>query len=258
MDAICINQAQSALTERAAQVARMREVYVNCERDIFWLGDQHDNVVRMVDEINEHFELSPEALSPSPAPTLRSHKNQPEPSKTTKAPNKRGLFLALSTSPVWMRVWIMQELCSAPKIVLQCGETRLDWRLIETLLKDQLSHQDNIPSSRLLRIREERRISATKDVKDSLIGVLTRFRSCLSTDARDRVFGLLGLARNDVEIKVDYTKRFEDVFIDLTKSLMEPCRNLDIMIDREWLHFPGRERDSTRYIVSLHNLGSAI
>lgn len=51
--------------------------------------------------------------------------------------------------------------------------------------------------------------------------VLCRFSSNTCVDARDRIYGLLGLVYKDERIKVDYTRSNPEVFFDTVDKLLE-------------------------------------
>lgn len=70
--------------------------------------------------------------------------------------------------------------------------------------------------------------------ESTLLDVLARFRHTESTDPRDMVFALLGLASNTLGIKADYHKPKRDVYIDVARTLIDYSANLDILCQSAW------------------------
>ncbi|KAF4629520.1 hypothetical protein G7Y89_g8627 [Cudoniella acicularis] len=73
-----------------------------------------------------------------------------------------------------------------------------------------------------------------KLAKAVFLVLLERFRHCLATDERDKVFALLGLAssssvRGNVKVIADYSKSAVDIFTSLTRQYINRQKNLDIL-----------------------------
>lgn len=206
IDMLCINQ--NDLSERGHQVGMMRDIFQKATLVVAWLGpDYNDSSVAMEDYRGQ----------------LRSLRN----SDYEWEDDQRYFDLQLNfrrflSRPYWSRVWIIQELCVAQRILLACGKRTVPWEIFQaeaqgdpersahpTYLQLTLS-MDNfqvlIPYS-LMELRTKLQSS-----KMSLGSLLTFSAQSLSTDLRDRVFGLLGMATGDSigGIVPDYT--------------MSPCR----------------------------------
>nr|CEG02308.1 unnamed protein product [Fusarium pseudograminearum CS3220]CEG02964.1 unnamed protein product [Fusarium pseudograminearum CS3487] len=254
VDALCINQ--SNISERNQQVALMREIYSKCERDIAWLDPvvgvaftsddiyNDPKLAQMEASIKEGMELMNtiiekdrntlgELLAPYHDGGYRLEYNEEV--------RLRDLF---DLPFLWKRLWVMQELSLAPKLVLICKGAELDWDSLSALLKDQPyldafhmgdSHAFYLPvwSDLFVRIKlieDQRRLfSSPGQVSSKLMDVLTRFREMESTDPRDRIYSLLGLATDDHGIHADYTKSVPDLYRTTTISLINLSGNLDIL-----------------------------
>ncbi|KAI9149079.1 Heterokaryon incompatibility protein [Paramyrothecium foliicola] len=161
------------------------------------------------------------------------------------------LYYMLSLPAVWNRVWVMQELAVAPKIQLVAGSLTLDWETISAFLGDS-PYADAFHSvfshgsvgrialtlfSGIQAIDHQRRIM--QEVKagngeSKLLDVLARFRSKLSSDPRDKIYGLLGLTTDTLDIKPDYEKTTQQVYIDATRSIIDHAGHLDIICQSPW------------------------
>lgn len=64
--------------------------------------------------------------------------------------------------------------------------------------------------------------------------VLARFRFTDATDARDKIYALLGLASDRLGIDPDYRRSVRDTYIDCSKALMERDGNLDLICQGPW------------------------
>ncbi|KEY70831.1 hypothetical protein S7711_08531 [Stachybotrys chartarum IBT 7711] len=170
--------------------------------------------------------------------------------KMLLGPRARGALKAVLTSAsVWKRIWIMQELSRAPRILLVAKRTSLDWDRISGFLGDTpyadafhatFSHGYAGPMMRRIFhnvqiVDHQRRILRDETAGPSkLLDVLARFRTCRATDPRDKIFGLLGLATDDVDIKVDYRSSTAQVYANVTAALINHMGNLDIICQGPW------------------------
>ncbi|KAF2759826.1 hypothetical protein EJ05DRAFT_311340 [Pseudovirgaria hyperparasitica] len=167
----------------------------------------------------------------------------------------------------WFRTWTVQELCLARKAVFICGTRNIPverligahlfgtaylWSItasfdVEKLMKDpQLLMKlqkllNTVPDARpgimmgMYRRYQNRINSEVPPLR--LIQVLVRTHARSSpkadlgaTNPRDRVYGLLGLAEDAIELdlKVDYGSSIEDVYIDTALKLLMH-RDTDIL-----------------------------
>src|SRR3981189_706837 len=62
--------------------------------------------------------------------------------------------------------------------------------------------------------------------------VLTRIH--LGTDPRDKIYGLLGLATDNLDITPDYRKSPQEVYIDVARAQINSTQNLDIITQSLW------------------------
>lgn len=231
IDAICINQADDA--EKAVQVAAMRNIYLNAEKVIVWLGaneDESEMVLQNMDAFLEWgLKVQTSGLTPENEgwPLLN-----PPPDNLCFA---LGRFLA---RPWFHRVWVVQEMLLAREAVLVCGNRFVDWDVFcravllmnENGLAHMLSNMYGVASplvsvaianlGELHRLYQKRResLSAVDFVKLLKMG---RFRKV--TEQVDRVYGFLGLVDNELRVaaapfinyspesKRDYWRAYADI-----------------------------------------------
>ena len=157
-----------------------------------------------------------------------------------------------SYAQYWRRAWVVQELSCAPCMILLCEGEELNWQLVSTFLRNQpyadafhYSYSHGSGVSKLVQdtfrwalqaehqrwiLQNSFRPNTTYDVqKSTLLDVLARFREKKSSDPRDKVYALLGLVSKDHGIIVDYSKSMEELFQEVTMSIINRSRNLDII-----------------------------
>jgi hypothetical protein len=131
VDAICINQGD--VNERNHQVAHMQEIYSGAEGVIVWLGPADSTIelaVSFIHDLCEHFRGhgiffgDNVDLRDSPAADFDLAL------KKVTANLYRQKWCAvveMLLKPWWTRVWVIQELASARRAILQCGKLNLPW-----------------------------------------------------------------------------------------------------------------------------------
>ncbi|CAH0017190.1 unnamed protein product [Clonostachys rhizophaga] len=218
IDMLCINQ--NDISERGHQVGMMRDIFQKATLVVAWLGpDYNDSSVAMEDFRGQ----------------LRALRN-PE---YEWEDDQRYFELQLNlrrflSRPYWSRVWIIQELCVAQRILLACGKRTVPWEIFQA---EAQGDPERSTHPTLMELRTKLQSS-----KMSLGSLLTFSAQSLSTDPRDRVFGLLGMATGDSigGIVPDYT--------------MSPCRVFCCAIRAI------RHRLSSRHVTAVEEtrIGAAV
>ena len=178
IDAICINQADNK--ERTEQVELMSMIYRCATRLVIWLGEQADDsqlAMKLVEEFGTR------------------QKVQATVDVEIAALNK---FLK---RPYWDRIWIVQEIVigaaggKADKTQVICGKERITWSCLTSGMnfiesQRKLGRLPILGLQKLLSLEEARRTGAT----GSLLSWLIKTRNKQSSEDRDKVYGLLGIA----------------------------------------------------------------
>ncbi|RDW56543.1 heterokaryon incompatibility protein [Coleophoma cylindrospora] len=277
VDAICIHQTDDA--EKSNHIGYMSEIYRRCTTDLLWVGEQHeiiDNAVVAMEYYGNLLRLDE---------TLRNYYTD-ENYGTEKAKEEKKLENYLqclfADLAVWKRVWIVQEIAFAPSVLLVAGHSMLLWEKVEDFLDaDAYVEQYGIPDafhgpfSHDISVRSwangaiaypqimshQRRVVRDSGQGDgsSLLDVLARFRYTDSTDPRDKIYGLLGLVSEKLDIEIDYSRSVNDVYMDCMKRLIEHSQNLDLLCQTPWELYGNKDRstDLPSWAIDFANPGNS-
>ena len=278
VDALCIDQGNN--NERRYQVGLMRQIYSNCQSGLVWLGRDAGSVLSRAMTLLAKMEgCDIESLGYEGNPWEWDFRRQHSESKPKilydlTQEDWDALTQLLVQNPIWKRVWIMQEISLAPKVLLTSESRSLDWSVVESLLRMGRHHTDayhhsfshgtpiTITSSLTAQIIKTQRELCRQNIDEpgsSLVDVLSRFRSTLATDPRDKVFGLLGLTSNDLGMSADYSKDINVVFTDVAARLINHDENLDLICQSQWQSFgsPERRADLPSWVPDFTSLGQS-
>lgn len=246
VNAICIDQ--SNIDERSRQVQLMKDIYSFCIRDLIWLGEANDCTEGKLNTLVHMKSLNLRR-------TDRGYKqfNNMIALRDLAADRKDNLYFDICSIIVfpdlWGRVWVMQEIACCPEALLVIGHLTMSWTILSSILDHSgapdcyhlnFSHQtfaqdvwDAFGKTQV--IEHQRDILRSVDpVNSTLLDVLSRFCATDSTDPRDKIYGLLGLATDDHGIIPDYRKSVQDVYIDVARSQLNATHNLDLITQSLW------------------------
>ena len=227
-DAICIDQSNRG--EVADQVGKMRHIYAGAQIVRAWIDCN-------VDPTSEVFQTMPNVRS-GETETMRPYDQQ----FWSPVAN-------LLQNDYWKRLWVQQELILAQEVLIHCQTVVLESQLVQWLLQlpsdvadlfrltadsattsldNMINGKDDWPFYE--GIRYARSFIAQRDkvsqspfnlrslpiefIVGSLISLFSTTTSLKTSERRDRVYGLLGIAL-DLEagdIAVDYALPFERVY----------------------------------------------
>jgi len=216
VDAICINQRD--ISERNKQVKRMTNIYKLAYRVVAWLGKEEYNSTQALATL-QHIG---DQLEHTQTGRLVRTPGAEEPDLWMNAccssyddPTWQALLGILERS--WFyRLWCWQEInLSSRHTVLQCGHDQIRWTVFQRAVLC-LHNKERLPSV----IFRERcrhiaylRADATQQPMSVMLD-LSRSKGC--GDARDKVYGLLGLTAPlfNSSVKTDYSLPVEQVYRD--------------------------------------------
>ncbi|TKX24571.1 hypothetical protein C1H76_3180 [Elsinoe australis] len=258
VDAICIDQQNNA--EKSNHISYMSKVYTHCKSDILWLGTE-DRIIHNATAAMAHFgnlwglndQLRKRFISEEDRARIKQYEE-----------SIKDLFAAPA---VWKRAWIVQEVAFAPKIMLVAGHSTLQWEEVESfLVADEYIKKYGVPDafhgpfSHDFSIRSwaggkiaqpqimlhQRKIThgLVEKYKSTLLDVLARFRHTQCTDPRDKIYALLGLVEDDLDIVADYSLELKDIYMDCMKRLMEHDQNLDLLCQAPWKIHRNKDRET--------------
>jgi hypothetical protein len=181
IDALCIDQEN--IEEREYQVKRMGHIYSRANRVVSWLG-----------------------IDPTVALWLQF-------TQAGKYDYSAGRD-SFQFSPYWERAWITQEMALARRISFMACKTILDSDQLPTL-------KDSLKLERWTELMKSFTYLRTISRETSLFQLLSRSLDKKCKYPRDRVFSLLTLCWDGVNVDVDYT--ISDVF--LAWKILNSCNH---------------------------------
>jgi hypothetical protein len=241
VDAVCINQAD--VSERTSQVRMMQEIYSSAECVVVWLGPADPSDAPALELLKTIY---------APWATFR-HNGRDLPLFTGTTPQGQDAELgakvpdayfdalaAFLMRPWFSRIWIVQELLMARKVVIWCGDATLDqFPVLETaarLMQMWNCHtrlqiattalaDPEVQAKGRLKLVCAGRLEALKAVREQgnqgIIYLLLLTRCFDATDLRDKIFALVGLASDVDEAFVDYSKSCEEVLTQLSRVVLD-------------------------------------
>lgn len=255
-DAISINQQNSS--EKAEQVQLMTRIYKKAESVAIWLGPRSadsDLGMELIEKVSDGADFPQEITKRTSAPF--SEKNF-------------AAVVALFDRDYWHRLWVVQEVFNAKTIEVHCGPTMLPWEAFQTasavfrnhrrvlersfhprysnnfykarsgayskvLIHEGPGSLDGIGTRAKFRDGDS---SPDHVVFRDLLEVLRHCRRKLSSEPKDKVYGILGVLSQRIrsKIKVDYNIPVKDVYIHIFRTVVEKTRSLDVLCDS--IHFP--------------------
>lgn len=203
VDAICINQEDPI--DRAAQVSKMSFIYQNCRRVIVYLGNE---------------EPHPKTYRPrQPLATIRIEQ----------------LELALRTR-YFSRVWVIQELLLSPEALIPIKDVDylVDNRTASVLEKRNPSWDWHHTSAPWL----QHMTAGAPFSEDEIFRALKQTCSSKATDPRDKIYGVLGLLKQDnrrdlnqFSITPNYSISFLEAFVSLCNYYLSTTNNASLFLN---------------------------
>jgi hypothetical protein len=260
-DAICIDQSNDA--ERGDQVLLMREIYRNAACTVCYLGPKAKTtriVYSMLEELAHDARTleAPAKLEMDAVPTFFHHLPV-RPAKTPLSEKYAGdsTIVAMAGSVWWHRAWTMQELVLSSNAVMTTGRYTMDWATFCTAVDHGLNLQIwgpvnfgfsmnpvVVPYLSLRTLIEQRRYHRVHGLGApavDLLHLLTNSRHRSSTDARDKVYSVLGLLRDrypkalDPEradaLKIELGYGYDVIYVyrRMCQELILKSENLDVL-----------------------------
>jgi hypothetical protein len=228
IDAICIDQ--SNIGERNQQVRLMSAIYQQAQRVLAYLGEASDDSDLGMDFVLEDAVSIHRTGRPSVglSPDISS------------SPLQKAIDRILER-PYFERIWILQEIVFAKEVLIVLGDRSVDWRAFSAAVyyvnKNKQLHlgpryRGKPPRAVFYRDESTKWSNHQKsntDKPDSLLSFLKDTRHCKSSDARDKIYALLGMTLEKNDFFPDYSVSIRDTFILLTKSFITRDKNLDVL-----------------------------
>lgn len=230
VDAICINQ--SDLEERSQQVQRMKQIYSSAQIVLIWLGEAEPaGAVPLVDLLFTLAEIHDSKESNSAhtllEPTGSSNLGLPE-----RSAAQWHLLNKLFNRPWYRRAWVLQEISVAKACVVVWHDELLPWRVIAQAAAITLRMPYLAPTtSPFVLEMENMRIRLAGKSNVPLQDVLRTASMLNSTDPRDKIYAMLGLADVHYAHRIipNYKCSVKELYTHTAHVLIEADRNLDTL-----------------------------
>lgn len=205
IDAICINQLDDE--ERAIQVGKMARIYEDCQRVVVFLGR---DVVRKEPGRYPRRRKLGDALRPD--------------SETGELTNAEDIDIAsILRKRYFKRVWIIQELILAPRVVIQIDDVQL-W--VDPRASLYPGRWDLTPVPWFIYLTQ-------KQLEESSIYDLLRTTwKNEATDIRDKIFGVHALLRDpecSKALQPDYTLSCLEAYIGVFAHLLIHEKRIEVL-----------------------------
>ncbi|KAH7077887.1 hypothetical protein BKA63DRAFT_376351, partial [Paraphoma chrysanthemicola] len=140
------------------------------------------------------------------------------------SPKKADAVLALCERPYWKRIWIVQEIMLAKKATIWCGNKQVSWNKLQQLMADLQTVLDRgraLHTIAVLQVLDSpaavviRAKSNWDGSPQPLTKLLELYRSQQSTNVRDKVYALHGLACDSAGIAINYEIHPKDLLVEV-------------------------------------------
>lgn len=210
IDAICINQED--LKERAVQVGNMRSIYCGACQVVIYLGESDDDSDSVMRHLQDRFE---------PIDYPRRDTFIPNPSKEE--------WQRFSSRAWFTRTWVLQELYSAKQVEVRCGRVSVSWEALEDYYRSYRSSdhrlQFRVPAvHKVMAFASRDRRPSGDETGQRLLKLLVETRQCLSSDPRDKLYGILPMLGTDRDLpflRPDYHRPVNELFTDIALFLYD-------------------------------------
>ncbi|KAM5349768.1 hypothetical protein ACJ41O_006273 [Fusarium nematophilum] len=249
-DAICINQADDI--EKTHQVNMMKNIFTQATSTTLFIGDYEADAREPMDYPPFSKDIKPDSragvetacalirkLAENKHIYYLDWENDPLylPSNSFRIwYHATECIRSLVMQPWWSRIWTVQETVLPAKPTVQYGAITLSWKLFGQAVDNLLGHFDRRCCNMKARpiVSEEPPIVTFYNKACSierrrsqplpLSTTLSLFRDRIASDPRDKVYGVLGLARDEAVragIEADYTIGPVDSYIQVTRKLIQ-------------------------------------
>ncbi|XXG95846.1 hypothetical protein Hte_002117 [Hypoxylon texense] len=243
-DALCIDQKNKE--EQWCQVQLMARIYMKAELVVAWLGPEAEDSSLALDLLQEVSEVI----------------NQPEAmDKLIASKHRQNHFTALVhlfERDYWRRLWVVQEVLNARSVRVLCGTSSLPWKTYtdasEAFKLERHSRQldrcfpgwhwisqQRLPYATILGSLGPASIHDLRIYKyaeaNSLLEVLRACRQKLTSEPKDKVFGVFGILPKDVRDEFpNYSASLKEVYINVVDFILRSTGRLDVIC--EAIYYP--------------------
>jgi hypothetical protein len=229
IDQVCINQLDIA--EKEQQIPLMELIYTNATNTVIWLGDEDGQDPNLAFDTMEYvyarLQMSEVQITPDDFQRLDF--------PPTDHPSWRAVRLLLQR-PWLFRLWTVQEAVLSRNLYVKCGDAVASWddiaawcyvwqncgllRWLETYDLQDRSLAGVSDSKRRLppggaiinSLQADRLQNQMFQDKEYLLNSLVRTRYAQATNAKDKIYGVLGIAKSDIVPDYSPTRTAREVY----------------------------------------------
>lgn len=262
VDAICIYQTD--LFEKSYQVNLMGQIYSKAKMVIAWLGAEERGshlaaaLLENLSNARRRLEMWRDGIraTKDKRSYLEVIWNDPHAARSL-----RGLG-EIFRRPYWERVWIIQEISKAQKVDVRCGKLRMD---LEVMLYAGSLHTDMSERTRALlaavsEFRAQEQSEAGRMSRMSLMQALLTSRHSCATDQRDKVYALLGLARDSLHLipMPSYAESCQQVYEQLSASIISSGQRSNAILLASKAPLSYRHPDVSSWAIDWANMAYTV
>jgi hypothetical protein len=260
IDAICINQ--SDLSERSQQVQIMRHIFQRAYVTMVWLGEERDDSDRAMDAIQR---WGAARVTHGDVKSIVQNISDPFDSRDFEAVSK------LLERVWWRRVWALQEVVVAKSVFLLCGDKVLNWDYLQLAYQPWndlfLPANASVASIRdttsvtgiimnrywVIAVFHRGMWAVDNNSQFTMLGLLHSCNFYDSTDPRDKIYALMGLAQDAADFDPpNYTKSVVEVYINLARRLIQRDGDLRLLCNAGSAAItPSPEYPEAAYVLQL-------
>ncbi|KAH7312129.1 heterokaryon incompatibility protein-domain-containing protein [Rhexocercosporidium sp. MPI-PUGE-AT-0058] len=262
VDAICINQED--IPERNIQTKKMRAIYQHAASVAVFLGlENNRSATAML--------LARDLNACASADEVRKLVGDPKQKESIES------LVRLFRRQYWWRIWVIQEVSSARKATVYCGDDEISWTDLQRvcdLLKEANDELQSLfykqPSYiRTLTFGGPRGLQLSRFSPNisapPLLELLLSHKSKKSTDPKDKVYALIGVSESfDAFGTIDYSQSLREVYTHTARHIITSSQRLDVICvkqhDVDQYDLPSWAPDWTRppsnsgaTVVGLHH-----
>lgn len=222
IDAVCINQANEK--EKTDQVLQMRNIYAQATVVLIWLGASDDEIDKTTAFFSEN-DRTERAKLTSFLGALEDHED-----RIAALPGLEKLL----QNPWFTRMWVVQELVVAKETPLVgCGDAWFSWKNLAVAINDRMLGEIDRRehSAHLVHFASLRQTFNFDAGIDDFVSLLLATSDRESSEPRDKIFALLGLANNRLRASInpDYTAPISDVFQQAMVVTLKAHEDLELL-----------------------------
>ncbi|QRD83729.1 heterokaryon incompatibility protein-domain-containing protein [Aspergillus flavus] len=152
------------------------------------------------------------------------------------------LRLFLSAVKWWKRVWVIQEVVIATRIMILYGSMIAPWEMFvqaanRVLGNSQMQISSLAVNDTKVLLEFSRRILSIESIRArwqspeqiTLLQLLRQFSGREATDPRDKVYALLGLAKDKPSVEPNYAASERDVFVGTALDIISRSKSLGVL-----------------------------